>query len=195
MHKHNPEVDWFFEKPRKWQPAYKLLREILLDCGLSENLKWGKPTYGIEDNNFLLMHGFKNYCALLFFKGVLLNDPEGILVAQTENVQSARQIRFTKPQEINDLEDSLKAYVQNAIEIEQSGQQVEFKKTSEFAMPAEFQTKLDLNPELKTAFESLTPGRQRAYLLYFGAAKQSKTRTARVEKYTIQILKRKGLKD
>lgn len=191
----NPKVDEFIAKAKKWQPEYARLREIVLDCGLTEELKWGVPCYTFEKSNVLLMHGFKEYCALLFVKGALVNDPAGILITQTENVQSARQIRFTNVEEIEELEPILKAYIQEAIAVEKSGLKVEHKKTSEFAISEEFQKQLDELPALKTAFEALTPGRQRAYLLYFSAPKQSKTRESRVEQSIPQILKGKGLND
>jgi uncharacterized protein YdeI (YjbR/CyaY-like superfamily) len=191
----NPKVDFFFEKPGKWQGAYKQLRMIILDCGLTEELKWGKPCYTFGNNNIVLIHGFKDYCALLFHKGALLKNDYSILVQQTENVQSARQIRFTDIKEIIDMEAILKAYVYEAIEVERAGLEVDFKKTEDFNIPEEFQEKLDQNPELKAAFQSLTPGRQRGYLLYFSKPKQSKTRASRVEKYTRQILQGKGLND
>ena len=191
----NPKVDWFFSKDTKWQKEYEKLRMIILDCGLIEELKWGCPCYTFENTNIVLIHGFKEYCALLFFKGALLNDPNGILIQQTKNVQSARQIRFTNVQEIVKLEKILKAYVYEAIELERAGLKVKLKKTSEFKMPEEFQKKLNKNKALKTAFEKLTPGRQRAYIFYFSQAKQSKTREERVEKYTKQILNGKGLND
>ena len=191
----NPKVEWFFSKDTKWQKEYEKLRMIILDCGLIEELKWGCPCYTFENTNIVLIHGFKEYCALLFFKGALLNDPNGILIQQTKNVQSARQIRFTNVQEIVKLEKILKAYVYEAIELERAGLKVKLKKTSEFKMPEEFQKKLNKNKALKTAFEKLTPGRQRAYIFYFSQAKQSKTREERVEKYTKQILNGKGLND
>jgi uncharacterized protein YdeI (YjbR/CyaY-like superfamily) len=168
---------------------------IVLDCGLSEDLKWGNPCYTFADRNVVLIHGFKEYCALLFFKGALLKDPKSILVQQTENVQATRQIRFTRLQEIVKLKTTLKAYIREAIEVEKSGAKVKFKKTTQFKVPEEFQNKLAESPELKTAFKALTPGRQRAYLLYFSAAKQSKTRESRVEKSVQQILNGKGLDD
>lgn len=194
----NPKVDWFFEKPAKWQKEFQQLRVIVLDClpdELSEELKWGHPCYTYKKINLVLIHGFKEYCALLFHKGALLKDPEGILIQQTENVQAARQLRFTSLQQIIDMEATIKAYIYEAIEVEKAGLEVEMKKTSEFDMPEEFQLKLDENPELKASFEALTPGRQRGYLLYFSQAKQSKTRTSRIEKYTPHILKGKGLND
>ena len=191
----NPKVDWFFSKDTKWQKEYEKLRMIILDCGLIEELKWGCPCYTFENTNIVLIHGFKEYCALLFFKGALLNDPNGILIQQTKNVQSARQIRFTNVKEIVKMEKILKAYVYEAIEVERAGLKVKLKKTSEFKMPEEFQKKLNKNKALKTAFEKLTPGRQRAYIFYFSQAKQSKTREERVEKYTKQILNGKGVDD
>ncbi len=195
MDKTNPKVNFFFNKAEQWQEEYQELRRILLDCELTEELKWGVPCYTFEDNNIVLIHGFKEYCAVLFFKGVLLKDEIGVLVQQTENVQATRQIRFTDVEEIVEMEPLIKAYVNEAIDVEKAGLKVEYKETSEFNMPQEFQTKLDELPELKNAFEALTPGRQRAYLLYFSSAKQSKTREARVEKYLQQILDGKGLND
>ena len=195
MNKTNPKVDFFFRKAEKWQVEFEKLRTIVLDCGLTEELKWGVPCYTFEDSNIVLIHGFKEYCALLFHKGALLKDPIGIMIQQTKNVQAARQIRFTNVEEIDEMGHILKAYIQEAIEVEKAGLEVEFKKTTEFNMPGEFQKKLDENPELKTAFEELTPGRQRAYLLYFSAPKQSQTREARVEKYRQHILNGKGLND
>ena len=191
----NPKVDWFFAKDTKWQKEYEKLRTIILDCGLIEELKWGCPCYTLQNTNIVLIHGFKEYCALLFFKGALLNDPNGILIQQTKNVQSARQIRFTNVKEIVKMEKILKAYVYEAIEVERAGLKVKLKKTSEFKIPEEFQKKLDKTAALKKAFDALTPGRQRAYIFYFSQAKQSKTREARVEKYIKQILSGKGLDD
>jgi uncharacterized protein YdeI (YjbR/CyaY-like superfamily) len=191
----NPKVDWFFSKDTKWQKEYEKLRMIILDCGLMEELKWGCPCYTFENTNIVLIHGFKEYCALLFFKGALLNDPNGILIQQTKNVQSARQIRFTNIKEIVKMEKTLKAYVYEAIEVERAGLRVKLKKTSDYKTPEEFQEKLDKNKALKTAFEKLTPGRQRAYIFYFSQAKQAKTREERVEKYLTQILSGKGLDD
>ncbi len=191
----NPKVDWFFEKATQWKEEYKKLRAICLASGLTEELKWGCPCYTYRKTNVVLIHGFKNYCALLFHKGVLLNDSAKILVQQTENVQSARQIRFANLQEITDLEADLKAYIFEAIEVEKAGLKVELKKTTEFPMPEEFKKVLSENTALKAAFESLTPGRQRGYLLYFSHAKQSKTRESRIEKYTSHILNGKGLED
>jgi uncharacterized protein YdeI (YjbR/CyaY-like superfamily) len=191
----NPKVNWFFEKDTKWRKEYKRLRSIILDCGLTEELKWGCPCYTFQNSNVVLIHGFKEYCAVLFFKGALLNDTEGILIQQTENVQSARQMRFTTVAEINKLQKLLKAYVYEAIEVEKAGLKVKLKKTAEYKMPEEFKTKLEKLPRLKKAFDELTPGRQRAYLFYFSQAKQAKTREARIEKYTPHILAGKGLDD
>jgi uncharacterized protein YdeI (YjbR/CyaY-like superfamily) len=189
------KVDAFMERSEKWREEFEKLREILLDCQLTEELKWGVPCYTYNDSNIVLMHGFKEYCALLFFKGALMADPEGILVIQTENVQATRQVRFTNVREIVKLTRALKAYVYEAIEIEKAGYKVEYKKTEEFNMPEEFQQLLNKKPALKKAFEALTPGRQRGYLLYFSAAKQSKTRISRIEKYIDHILAGKGLND
>ncbi len=190
----NPKVDFYFTKG-KWQQELERLRIIVLSCGLIEELKWGVPCYSFQKSNIVLIHVFKEYCALLFFKGALLNDPNGILVQQTENVQAARQIRFTNVQEIVEKENILKTYIFEAIELEKSGLKVDFKKTIEFTVPEEFQHQLDEAPALKAAFEALTPGRQKAYLLYFAAPKQSKTREARVEKCMPKILNGKGLDD
>ena len=191
----NPNVDWFFAKDTQWQKEYGKLRRIMLDCGLNEELKWGCPCYTFEKRNIVLIHGFKEYCALLFFKGALLNDPNGILIQQTKNVQSARQIRFTSLQEIVKLEKILKAYVYEAIEVEKAGLKVKLKETSEYKIPEEFQQQLDKKPALKKAFHALTPGRQRAYIFYFSQPKQSKTRESRIEKSMKQILNGKGLND
>ncbi len=191
----NPKVDWFFNKETKWQEAYAELRTLALDCGLSEELKWGCPCYTFQNSNIVLIHGFKDYCALLFMKGSLLKDPEGILVQQTENVQASRQIRFTNAQDIVNNESILKEYINQAVDVEKAGLKVELKKTTEFKMPDEFKTVLEDMPELKTAFEALTPGRQRGYLLYFSSPKQSKTRESRIEKCIPQILIGKGLDD
>lgn len=191
----NPKVDWFFEKDTQWKDAFNKLRAIILDTGLTEELKWGHPCYTLKNNNVVLMHGFKEYCALLFHKGALLKDTEGILVQQTENVQAARQIRFTSVKEIAEMESTIKAYVYEAIEVEKAGLEVKLKKTSEFNMPEEFQKALDEDPELKAAFEALTPGRQRGYLLHFSGAKQSKTRESRIEKCKPLIFEGKGLND
>src|SRR5213594_195694 len=191
----NPKVDIFFIKAKKWQKELAKLRMIILDCGLTEELKWGKPCYTFQNSNIVLIHGFKEYCALLFFKGALLKDAKGILVQQTENVQAARQIRFTNVREIGKMEPILKAYIKEAIEVEKTGLKVDYKKTADFAIPEEFQNKLDEIPALKTAFDALTPGRQRGYILYFSAPKQSKTRESRIEKCMQQILDGKGLND
>lgn len=190
----NPKVDFYFNKA-KWHKELEQLRTIVLDCGLMEELKWGCPCYTFQKGNIVLIHVFKEYCALLFFKGVLLQDTNNILIQQTENVQVARQIRFTNVREIVQLAPVLKAYIYEAIEVEKAGLKVALKKTKDFAIPEEFQKKLDEMPALKTAFKALTPGRQRAYLFYFAAAKQSQTRESRVEKYTQQILDGKGLDD
>jgi uncharacterized protein YdeI (YjbR/CyaY-like superfamily) len=195
MSKTNPKVDWFFKKTGTWQEAYEKLRAIALDCGLTEELKWGCPCYTLEGNNIVLIHGFKDYCAYLFMKGALIKDPKGILIQQTKNVQSARQIRFTHADEIEDMESILKSYIKEAIKIEKAGLKVEMKKTKEFEMPDEFKNVLTSTPALKKAFAALTPGRQRGYLLYFSSAKQAKTRESRIEKYIPQILKGKGLED
>jgi uncharacterized protein YdeI (YjbR/CyaY-like superfamily) len=195
MNKTNPNVDWYFRKAKKWQKELAKLRTIVLGCGLTEESKWGCPCYTIQGSNIVLIHVFKEYCALLFFKGALLKDTDGILVQQTKNVQAARQIRFTNVREIVAKEAMLEGYIHEAIDVEKAGLKVKLKKTSEFDIPEEFQNKLDENPALKTAFATLTPGRQRAYLLYFAAAKQSKTRESRIEKYIQQILDGKGLND
>ena len=195
MNKMNPKVDEFLRKADKWRDEFEKLRIIVLDCGLTEELKWGVPCYTFEERNIVLIHVFKEYCALLFFKGALLQDAHGILVRQTKNVQAARQVRFTNVREIVELEPVLKTYIHEAMEAEKAGLKVDFKKTAEFAVPEEFQRKLDEIPALKIAFEALTPGRQRAYLLYFSAPKGSQTREARVEKFLQQILNGKGLYD
>jgi uncharacterized protein YdeI (YjbR/CyaY-like superfamily) len=195
MNSMNPDVDFYFNKAKNWQQEIKQLRTIVLDCGLVEELKWGCPCYTYQQSNIVLIHTFKEYCALLFFKGALLNDANDILIQQTENVQAARQVRFTNIEEIVEMEATIKAYIYEAIEVEKAGLKVTLKKTEEFKMPEEFKNKLDEMPALKTAFEALTPGRQRAYKLYFSAPKQSKTRESRVEKYIDQILNGKGLDD
>jgi len=195
MNRMNPKVDEFLSKAQKWQEEFGKLRMITLDCGLTEELKWGKPCYTFQKSNIAIIQGFKEYCALLFVKGALLHDAKGILITQTENTQAARQIRFTNLREIVEMEPILKAYIHEAIEVEKAGLKVNYKKTSEFIIPEEFQNKLDEIPALKTAFEALTPGRQRAYILYFSQPKQSKTRESRVEKYMQQILNGKGLND
>jgi uncharacterized protein YdeI (YjbR/CyaY-like superfamily) len=191
----NPKVDFFFNNDSQWQKEYEQLRMIVLACGLTEDLKWGCPCYTLGNRNIVLIHGFKEYCALLFFKGALLNDSDGILIQQTKNVQSARQVRFANVKEIVKLASALKAYIYEAIEVEKSGVKVNYKKTSEYSIPEEFQRKLNTMPALKKAFKELTPGRQRAYLFYFSSAKQSKTRESRIEKYLQQILNGKGLED
>jgi len=195
MNRMNPKVDFFFEKESAWQKEYEKLRKIVLDCGLDEELKWGQPCYTFEGKNVVLIHGFKEYCALLFMKGALLEDPNGILIQQTENVQSARQIRFTGVKEIVKLAPAIKSYIYQAIEIERAGLKVKMKQPAEFAMAEEFAQKLKKTPALKKAFEALTPGRQRAYLLHFSTPKQSKTREARIEKAIPQIMDGKGLND
>ena len=191
----NPKVEWFFNKNTPWQEEYKLLRTLVLSCDLNEELKWGCPCYTLQSNNIVLIHGFKNYCALMFMQGALIKDTKGILVQQTENVQAARQIRFTNVQEILKNKSTILNYLKQAIAIDKAGLKVELKKTTEFNMPAEFKQVLDEMPALQTAFKSLTPGRQRAYLLYFSSAKQAKTRESRIEKYIQQILDGKGLED
>jgi uncharacterized protein YdeI (YjbR/CyaY-like superfamily) len=191
----NPKVDFYFSSDKKWGKETGLMRGIALGCGLNEELKWGCPCYTFEKKNIVLIHVFKDYCAFLFFKGALLRDEKGILIQQTENVQAARQIRFTHLKEIVKLERTLKAYIYEAVEIEKAGLQVVLKKTKEFAMPDEFKKALDKKAALKTAFHALTPGRQRAYLLYFSSAKQSQTREARIEKSIPHILKGKGIND
>jgi len=195
MNKMNPKADGFFSKAKKWREEFERLRMICLDCGLTEELKWGKPCYTFQESNIVLIHGFKDYCALLFFKGALLKDPTGILVQQTENVQAARQIRFTNVRAIVEMKPILESYIKESIEIERAGLEVSYKKTSEFAIPEEFQNRLDESPALKKAFGALTPGRQRGYLLYFSGAKQPTTREARVEKCVDQILNGKGLNE
>jgi uncharacterized protein YdeI (YjbR/CyaY-like superfamily) len=188
-------VDGFLKKADKWQDEMTKLRAIILGCPLTEELKWGHPCYAHEGRNVVLIHGFKEYCAILFMKGALLKDPKGILVQQTENVQAARQIRFTNLREIVKLESVLKTYINQAIEAEKAGLEVTYKKTAEFKMPEEFQKKLNENSALRTAFEALTPGRQRGYLLHFAAPKQSQTREARIEKCMDLIFDGKGLND
>src|ERR1043166_155423 len=194
MNQPNPNVDFFFRKG-KWQEEFEKLRKICLESDLIEELKWGCPCYTFQKRNIVLIHGFKEYCALLFFKGALLKDAKRILIQQTENVQSARQIRFTNVRQIVKLKPILKAYIKEAIEVEKAGLKVSFKKTSDFKIPEELQNRFDEMPALKTAFDALTPGRQRAYLFYFSQPKQSKTRESRVEKCLPQILIGKGLND
>lgn len=195
MSRANPKVDAFLKKPRPWREEFTALREIILACPLTEELKWGWPCYTSENKNIVLIHGFKEYCAILFFKGALLKDPKDLLVIQTENVQSTRQIRFTSVGEIKRMKTTLKAYILEAMEVEKAGLRVPLKKTSEYKVPEEFQSRLDSMPALRKAFGALTPGRQRAYLLYFSAPKQSKTRESRVEKSIERILAGKGLND
>jgi uncharacterized protein YdeI (YjbR/CyaY-like superfamily) len=195
MNSMNPKVDFYFSKAKQWQKEFEKLRTIVLSCGLTEELKWGVPCYTFQKKNIVLIHGFKEYCALLFFKGALLHDANGVLIQQTENVQAARQIRFTNVGEIVEMGPILKAYIYEAIEVEKAGVKVNFKKTAEFIIPEEFQNKLDKTPALKTAFYALTPGRQKGYIFYFSQPKQSKTRESRVEKCMQQILKGKGLDD
>lgn len=195
MEKTNPKVDWYFNKAGKWQEEVNELRTIVLASGLTEELKWGHPCYTLDKNNVVLIHDFKEYCALLFHKGALMKDPKDILIQQTENVQSARQIRFTSLKEIVKQRTVIKSYIKEAVAIEKAGLKVEMKKTSEYKMPEEFKNELNEISELKTAFEALTPGRQRGYLLYFSAPKQSKTREARVKKYIKHIIEGKGLND
>ena len=191
----NPTVDKYLSKTKKWQKEFQKLRMIVLDCQLTEELKWGKPCYTFQKSNIVIIQGFKEYCALLFCKGALLKDANGILIQQTENVQAARQIRFTNVREIVEMEPILKAYIHEAFEVEKAGLEVNYKKTSDFIIPEEFKNKLDEIPALKTAFAALTPGRQRGYILYFSAPKQSKTRESRVKKCMQQILNGKGLDD
>ncbi len=191
----NPNVDFYFDKAGKWQDAFRLLRTIVLDTGLTEALKWGVPCYTFGGKNVVLIHGFKDYCALLFHKGSLLKDPQHLLIQQTENVQGGRQIRFTDTDTIRTLAPVLAAYIYEAAAIEEAGLKVPLKKTDDFEMVAEFRERLEADPALKTAFGALTPGRQRAYLLHFAAAKQAKTREARIEKCKPAILAGKGLND
>lgn len=191
----NPDVEWFFAKATPWQEAYTHLRKIALDCGLTETLKWGHPCYTCEEKNILLIHGFKRYCAFLFINGALLQDAEAILVQQTDNVQAARQVRFTSTAQIQQMALVLKAYIREAIALQKAGVKVAMKSTREFSIPEEFRLVLEDMPELKTAFDALTPGRQRSYLLYFSAPKQAKTREARIEKYLDKILQGKGMDD
>ncbi|MEV5030215.1 YdeI/OmpD-associated family protein [Paenibacillus sp. LPE1-1-1.1] len=193
--KMNPKVDGFLRKAKNWKEEFEELRKIVLDCELTEDFKWMHPCYTFQGKNIVLIHGFKNYCALLFHKGALLKDPHGILVQQTENVQAARQIRFTSVQEIDEMQLILKAYIDEAIEVEKAGLQVDFKEHTEYIIPEELQNKFVEIPDLKTAFEALTPGRQRAYIFHFSEPKQSKTRESRVEKYLPHILDGKGLND
>jgi uncharacterized protein YdeI (YjbR/CyaY-like superfamily) len=191
----NPKVDFYFTKASKWQKEIEKLRAIALECNLNEELKWGCPCYTLGKSNVVLIHVFKDYCAYLFFKGALLKDEFGILIQQTENVQAARQLRFTDIREIVESEALIKSYIFEAIEVEKSGFKVELKRTKEYDVPEELQIQLDEDSEFESAFKSLTPGRQRAYLLYFSAAKQSKTREARIEKCKPQIMQGLGLND
>lgn len=191
----NPKADFYFQKNSNWQKEILLLRDIVLDCGLEEMVKWGCPCYMQGSHNIVLIHVFKDYCALLFFKGALLKDESGILVQQTRNVQAARQLRFTSLKEVRDRSKVIKRYVHEAIEVEKAGLKVPLKKTKEFDMPDEFKKRLDKNAGLKKAFGALTPGRQRAYLLHFSGAKLSATRESRIDKAVPQILNGKGLDD
>jgi uncharacterized protein YdeI (YjbR/CyaY-like superfamily) len=195
MKSRNPRVDTYIRRSKPWQKELEQLRRIILGCQLTEEMKWGVPCYTLQDSNVVLMHVFKEYCALLFPKGALLKDPRAILIQQTENTQAARQMRFTNVRDIAGMAGTLKGYIQEAIEVEKAGLKVNYKKTAEFSMPVEFQEQLGANRALRTAFAALTPGRQRAYLLYFSAPKQSQTRESRVAKYMPQILKGKGLND
>lgn len=193
--KMNPKTDFYFAKGKNWQESLEHLRDIILECGLTEELKWGVPCYTLDKTNIVLIHKFKEYCAILFFKGALLKDPKGILIQQTENVQAARQIRFTNVKEIIKMKSTIKAYIKEAIQVEKSGLKVEFKKTKEYSVPEELKDKFEESPAFKKAFYALTPGRQRGYLLYFSSAKQAKTREARIEKYRKPIMNGKGLED
>ncbi len=193
MNTTNPKVDKYLGRAKTWQEEQTKLRDIILDCGLTEELKWGAPCYTFEDSNIVLIHAFKEYCALLFFKGALMKDPKGVLIQQTKNVQAARQIRFTNVQQILRMKAVVKACIKEAIKVQQAGLKVDFKKTAEFAIPEEFEVKLKKAPALRAAFKTLTPGRQRAYLLHFSAPKQAKTREARIEKCVQRILDGKGL--
>lgn len=191
----NPKVDFFFSKPSAWQKEFQLLRNICIDTNLTEDLKWGCPCYTLNNSNIVLIHGFKNYCALLFFKGALLKDPENLLIQQTATVQAARQLRFISVKQIKDLKTIIKRYIFEAVEVEKAGLKVELKKTKEFEIPTEFEAVLKKSKNLKKAFESLTPGRQRAYLLYFSSAKQSTTRQNRINKCIPLIFNGKGIDD
>jgi uncharacterized protein YdeI (YjbR/CyaY-like superfamily) len=195
MNRMNPKVDGFLRKAKKWREELQKLRAIVLDCGLTEEVKWRQPCYTFQGRNIALIHGFKEYCALLFFNGALLKDAKGILEKPGENTQAGRRIPFTSVREIVKMESTLEAYIHEAIEVEKAGLKVKLKKTREFVIPEEFQNKLDEMAALKTAFDALTPGRQRAYILHFSAAKQSKTRASRVEKWMQQILDGKGIDD
>ncbi len=195
MNKKNAKVDWYFKQDDQWQEAYIKLRTIALGLPLEEQVKWGHPCYAVDKTNIFLMHGFKEYCAILFFKGALMKDPKGILIQQTKNVQAARQIRFTSAAQVTMMASTLNSYIKEAIDVEKSGAKAKMKKTSEFKMPIEFLTKLESDSRIKKAFESLTPGRQRGYLLYFSSAKQSQTRESRIEKNLDRILDGMGLDD
>lgn len=195
MSKANPEVDGFFRKARKWREEMERLRAIVLDCGLTEELKWYQPCYAYDGHNVAIVSKFRDFCVLSFFKGVLLKDPEGILVAPGENSQSTRQIQFTSVDEVARLEATIRAYVHEAVEVEKSGRKVPLKKTRDYEVPEELQEKLDADPDFKAAWEALTPGRQRGYLLHFSAAKQSRTRASRVERHRQRILEGKGMHD
>lgn len=195
MGERNAKIDPFFRKAKRWKEEFEKLREIVLDCGLTEEFKWMHPCYTFDDKNIVLIHGFKEYCALLFHKGSLLKDPHGILIQQTENVQAARQLRFTSATQIDEMQLIIKTYIDEAIEVEKAGLQVEFKKSTEYEIPEELHNKFVEIPDLKTAFEALTPGRQKGYLIYFSGAKQSKTRESRIEKYLPHILDGKGMDD
>lgn len=191
----NPKIDASLRKAKKWQKEFEQLRRICLECKLAEELKWGLPCYTFQNKNIVIIQGFKEYCALLFFKGALLKDPKGILVTPGEHTQAGRQIRITNVREIVKLERVLSAYIHEAVEVEKAGLKVKLRKTADLEMPEEFQAKLDESPALKAAFYALTPGRQRAYLFYFSQPKQSKTRQSRVEKCRARILKGQGLND
>ncbi|MCM3203194.1 YdeI/OmpD-associated family protein [Paenibacillus illinoisensis] len=191
----NTKIDPYFNKLKNWKEEFELLREIVLDCGLTEDFKWMHPCYTLDGKNIVLIHGFKEYCALLFHKGALLKDPHGILIQQTENVQAARQLRFTNAQTIQEMQLIIQDYIEEAVQIEKAGLQVELKKHDEYTLPEELANKFVEIPDLKTAFEGLTPGRQRAYIMHFSSPKQSKTRESRVEKYISHILDGKGLND
>jgi len=191
----NPKIDEFMDREEQWQKEFRKLRQIVLGCNLTEELKWGQPCYTLDGKNVVIIHGFKDYCALLFIKGALMEDSDGLLIQQTGNVQAGRQIRFTTISEIEALEDTLQSYVQEAIRVEKAGLKVEKKKTSDFPVPEEFQSRLDADPALKSAFDALTPGRQRGYLFHFSQPKQSKTREARVDKCIPRIFDGLGLDD
>jgi len=191
----NPKVDQFLSKAKKWPDELARLRTIVLDCGLTEEFKWYQPCYTFQNNNVAIISEFKDYCSLAFFKGALLSDASALLIRPGENTQSGRQLRFTNVAQINEIEPVIKAYLYEAIEVEKAGLTVSYKKTDEYNIPEELQNKFNTFPALKTAFEALTPGRQRAYILHFSAPKQSKTRESRIEKYIPQILNGKGLND